>query len=354
MNLKILFISHNFSPFIGGIEVISQILAGAFTRDGHEVHLLTWSKDKSGKAYPYKVIRNPGTLTLLKEHKWADMVFENNPCLRLSWPAIFFRKPSVVTLQTWVSRVDGSISFKDRLKLKWLKRADQVISCSKAIQKGCFPESIVIHNPYQEDLFKVIPSIKRDKDFVFLGRMVSDKGADLAIKAFQKIANNHQESGELKLTMVGDGPEKRKLKDLVSRLNLNDKVTFTGSLVGEKLVKCLNQHKYLLVPSIWEEPFGIVALEGMACGCLPITSNGGGLPEATGEAGLIFNKGELESLVKCIQKVINRAELKGELLSKAESHLSEHNSSGVARKYLDVIKMTYRKKKLSTVQQISV
>lgn len=354
MALKILFISHNFTPFIGGIEVISQMLAEAFTRDGHEVHLLTWSKDKSGKTFPYEVIRNPNILTLFREHSWADMVFENNPCLRLSWPAILFKKPLVVTLQTWVSRVNGKISFKDKLKLKWLKRADQVISCSKAIQLGCFPESIVIHNPYQEDLFRVIPSIKRNKDFVFLGRMVSDKGAELAIRAFYEINKSDLNDPNLSLTMVGGGPERKNLQNLVKQLNLQDKVTFTGCLVGEELVNCLNQHKFLLIPSIWEEPFGIVALEGMASGCLPIASDGGGLPEATGEVGLIFKRGDLDDLVNCMQKVINQDGLKEKLLKKAQSHLANHNSSGISSKYLGVIKMTYKKKSFSNPQKVSV
>ena len=354
MKLKILFISHNFSPVIGGIEVISQVLANAFTKEGHKVHLLTWSKDNSGKTFPYEVVRNPNVITLLREHRWADVVFENNPCLRLSWPRLFFRKPSIISLQTWVSRINGTISIKDKIKLKWLNKANKVISCSTAIRNRCFPESVVIQNPYQEDLFHVDSAILRDKEFIFLGRMVSDKGAELAIRAFHKVCTNDKNSSDLRLTMVGDGPERKYLEEIVHKLQLDKNVKFTGSLCGDQLVKCLNQHRFLLVPSVWEEPFGVVVLEGMACGCVPIVSDGGGLPEAIGNAGLIFKRGDLDQLYDCMQKVIRNNSLQQHYRSQAETHLALHKSSIIAQKYMEVIEYTFKNYELSNFREISV
>ncbi len=354
MELKILFISHNFSPFIGGIEVISEVLANSFVRKGHKVHLLTWSKDNSGKTYPYKVIRDPNVITLFKEHRWADVVFENNPCLRLSWPRLFFRKPSVISLQTWVSRINGSISLKDKIKLKWLKKANKVISCSTAIRNRCFPESVVIQNPYRENIFHIKPEISRDKEFIFLGRMVSDKGAELAIKAFSKFFHDKKNSPDLKLTMVGDGPERKYLEKLVDNFKLNNSVKFTGPLCGEQLVSCLNEHKFLLVPSVWEEPFGVVVLEGMACGCIPIVSDGGGLPEAIGNGGLIFKRGNLDHLYDCMQNVIGNRLLQEQYRSQAENHLMRHRSSIIAQKYIEVIEYTFKNYQLTNFQEISI
>src|SRR4051812_33559136 len=109
MPLKILFLSHKFYPDIGGIEINSEILAYAFSEAGHDVHLLTWSTDSTTKVFPFVVMRNPGKRALFQEHAWADIVFENNPCLRLAWPALLFGRPSVIALNTWVSRSDGKI-----------------------------------------------------------------------------------------------------------------------------------------------------------------------------------------------------------------------------------------------------
>ena len=342
MALKILLLSHNFYPFLGGIEVISDALATNFTKEGHEVHLVTWTTEKSKKSFPFKVLRKPDLLTLFREHFWADVVFENNPCLRLSWPAIFFNTPTIVSLQTWICKKKAKRSVIERIKLLWLRRAKKVIACSNPVKDKCWPASIVIGNPYQEKLFKKMENITRDRDFVFVGRMVSDKGAELAIRALGII--NGQINGEIrplqkiKMTMVGDGSEKRNLQKLSSELSLNSQIEFTGPLEGEALVTCLNRHRFIVVPSLWEEPFGIVVLEGLACGCFPIVSNGGGLPEAVGRSGLLFRRGDVNELVECMRKVINSPEIIKEYVEEGKQHLTFHRSEKVANDYLEEIK----------------
>lgn len=181
--MKILFLSHNFYPFIGGIEVISEILANTFTRAGHDVHVITWTEGRSDKHFSFKVSRNPGILSILKAHAWADLVFENNPCLRLAWPGIFFRRPSVIALHTWIARANGKTGIQDRIKRNWLKRAHKVIAVSNALRNSCWPSATVLGNPYRANEFRILSGIPRTKVFVFLGRLVSDKGADMAIKA---------------------------------------------------------------------------------------------------------------------------------------------------------------------------
>ncbi|MCH4822763.1 glycosyltransferase family 4 protein [Gramella lutea] len=356
MLLKILLISHNFSPFVGGIESISKVFAQHFTNKGHKVHLLTWTRDSRNDTenYPYKVVRDPGIKTLFKEHNWADFVFENNPSIRLSWPAIFYRKPSIISLQTWVAQINGKMEIQDKLKLKWLKRADKVVACSTAIRKKCFSEAMVIPNPYQENNFQVKPSIIRNKEFVFLGRMVSDKGARLAIEAFHKVVQNLLGTSGLRLTMIGEGPEKTKLENLALELKLENSVKFKGCLQGEALVDELNQHRFILVPSLWEEPFGIVALEGMACGCVPVVSDGGGLPDAIGKGGLTFRRGDVAELASCMLRILQDEQLEKELRARAAEHLSRHKTSVIAQRYLQLIENICQKKGLSNIQKVSI
>ena len=341
MPLKILLLSHTFYPKIGGIEGNSELLAEAFSDEGHQVRLLTWPLDVTGRVFPYAVVRNPGIRKLIREYSWADVVFENNPCLRLSWPNLFFARPSVIALNTWIARPDGSVGIQDKLKKIWLKRANKVISVSSAIQMRCWPKGTVIGNPYRADRFRRIPTISRNCDFIFLGRLVSDKGADQTIHALYhllKIAQaEKQDVKSLSLTIVGDGPERENLRRLVTGLNLEKHVHFTGSLQGEELVICLNRHRFLLVPSLWEEPFGNVVLEAMACGCVPIVSDGGGLPEAVGDAGLTFARGNVNALVKCIQGVYNDPAKKLQLLNAAKTHLVKHDPALVSKRYLEVI-----------------
>src|SRR5690606_36644541 len=178
------------------------------------------------------------------------------------------------------------------------KRASKVIVVSNALRQKCAANALVIENPYRTGEFKILENIKRENDFVFLGRFVSDKGAHLAILAIQKLISLGYNTN---LTIIGDGPEMENLKQMVNQGGLNKNVIFTGILKGMALVKMLNQYKYILVPSVWEEPFGLVALEGMACGCIPIVSDSGGLPDSVGKAGIVFERGNLNSLVNCIQ-----------------------------------------------------
>lgn len=337
MPLKILFLSHKFYPDIGGIETTSETLAIAFSEAGHQVRVLTWSASEKENRFPFDIIRQPGTSALFQQHRWADIIFENNPAVQLAWPGIFFRRPSVVALHTWISKPNGEVGWKEKLKIQWLRHAKSVIAVSDALRKRIWPAAIVIGNAYKQDVFKRLTDVQKTLDFVFLGRLVSDKGADLAIQAFYKILS--ADTGKkYQLTIIGDGPELNSLKKMVSESEIENNVIFTGNLLGRELVDCLNKHRYLLVPSVWEEPFGIVALEGMACGCIPIVSDGGGLPDAVGDAGITFRRGDVNDLVKKIQDLMNNKELELQLLNLAESHLTAHQVDVVSQKYLEVIK----------------
>lgn len=330
--------SHKFYPDIGGIEVNSKIFAEAFYEAGHEIRLLTWTKERGDKQFPFVIIRNPNFFNIWRNHLWAEVVLENNPSLKLSWPVIVLKKPHVTALCTWINRVDGSIAWQDKLKRWWLKKCSVVIAVSDAIRKKCYPEAIVISNPYNDNLFRIMPDIKKDRDFVFLGRLVSDKGVDIAIRALSRIwAERKELVSNAAFTIIGDGPEKRSLESLVKQFGIESRVSFVGPLKGEELVRCLNRHKFIIVPSVWEEPFGNVALEGMGCGCVPIVSDGGGLPTAVGDAGLTFTRGSVEALVEAIVKVTSDINLQIELQANAKEHLELHRPEVIAGKYLDVM-----------------
>ncbi|WP_369765677.1 glycosyltransferase family 4 protein [Flavobacterium sp. WC2429] len=347
--MKILFLSHKFYPEIGGIEVNSEILANQFVALGAEVHLLTWSEYVGEKIFPFKVIRNPDLSTLLKEHRWADVVFENNPSLKLSWPLLFFRKPHVVAIRTWISRMDGNLAFPDKIKLLWLKKASAVIAVSEEVRILSFAKAIVIGNPYRSSLFKITNTNQRTKDFVFLGRLVSDKGADLAVALLKKLhetAGDFKRYKELSLTIIGDGPEKERLIQLVKANNLSNYVHFTGMLQGDTLTSCLNEHKYLLAPSRWKEPFGNIALEGMACGCLPFVSDGGGLIDAVGNAGVVFERNNIDSFYEQVRELLESPEKETLLRLNSSGHLLKHQPEYVAQLYYDLIFKAYNSKSI--------
>lgn len=332
--MKIIILSTSFLPFVGGIEVVSDFIAKALAADGNEVCVITWTKEDSLENYNYKILRNPSMLALLKKYAWANVVIENNPSLKLSWPNIIFRKPLLVVLHTWLYKEGKSSVWNAKLKKIWISHANQILAVSEALKNKCATNAEVIENPFRAEIFKMYNGVSRDLDFVFLGRLVSDKGIDLAIRAIKEL---HNKKKYFKLTIIGIGEEEVKLKQLVDELGILKYVDFKGQVLGEELARLLNQHKFILVPSRWEEPFGMVAIEAMACGCIPIVSQSGGLPEAVGNAGLIFQKNNLNDLVATMEKITTNETMQQNLINRRNTHLKKYHSDRVAKKYISYV-----------------
>jgi glycosyltransferase involved in cell wall biosynthesis len=337
--MKILFFSHTFYPVIGGIESISQMLALNF-HDRQDISILVVTRTKEiGKLqFPFQVIRDPSLRTLLGLIKWCDIVFENNPCLGMSWPNFLIRKPKVVGLHTWLVQPGKKIKIYQWVKKIALNDYNSVIACSNKIRSLTFNKAQIINNAYDSKLYNQSTAIKT-KDFVFLGRLVSDKGADMCIDLINNLNQNHHKS--YTLTIIGDGPEMEKLKNKVLELNLYKQVSLLGFLPPASIQLELRQHHFLLVPSRWEEPFGIVVLEGMGCGCIPIVSDGGGLPDAVGNAGVIFKRNSIIDLVTKTTELLNNKNLQKQIRENMETHLENHTVENVAQRYYDIIVNSY-------------
>jgi glycosyltransferase involved in cell wall biosynthesis len=328
--LNILFTSHKFFPDVGGIEVNSEILAGYFHSCGHSVRVVTQTAEISERQFDYLVFRRPSLFKLLELYRWADIVYQNNIELGVLWPILFMRRPFVVSVRTWLRASNGKRRSVDLLK-KWvLSRANAVIAISEAIRRDSFRRAIVIGNPYRSSLFRIRTDINRQNSVVFVGRLVSDKGADLLISAFSKLRIK-----DTSLSLIGSGPEEASLHKAAEDLGIQ--VKFTGALVGDSLVRELNRHTILVVPSLWDEPFGNVALEGMACGCAVLGSNGGGLVDAIGSAGLLFERGNVLDLTYKLNELLCNPALVTLLQAKAQIHLANHREEVVSKRYLDVL-----------------
>lgn len=328
--MKILFTSHRFHPDIGGIEVNSEILARYFVSRGHELRLVTQSPGHGPEGFPFPVIRRPGARELICLHLWADVVYQNNIELGTLWPGMMVNRPTVVSVRTWIRGGDNRVRWIDRLKKQMLRRASAVIAISEAIRRDSFREAIVIGNPYRSGLFRVMPEIPHENSIVFLGRFVSDKGAGLLIRAFAEVKGVSKG-----LTLIGAGPEEASLKRLAHELGVD--VRFIGPLTGEDLVRELNRHEILVVPSLWAEPFGNVALEGLACGCVVVGSNDGGLPDAIGPAGLLFERGNVADLVTQLRRLLTDPRLRQTLREKAAGHLDVRREEVVCSEYLRIL-----------------
>jgi glycosyltransferase involved in cell wall biosynthesis len=344
--MKILFTSNRFFPDIGGIESSSEILAGFLVSKGCGVVLATQTPGRHDlRDFPYAILRRARASVLRQAYRNADMVYQNNIELGSLWQGAGLRKSLVISIQTWLRGFDGRRRPVDLLKKFVLRRANAVVCVSDALRRDTFPQALVVPNPYDDRLFRKLPGVARDSAVVFLGRLVSDKGADLLVEAFGRLAADRELQDACarmgvvwRLTVVGSGDEGNALKTMVGNKRLSDRVEFCGALAGEELVSILNRHRVIAIPSRWREPFGMVALEGMACGCVPIGSDGGGLPEAIGQAGLTFQRGSIEGLVEGLKRLFLEPNLLDDLGGRAAAHLSRHRVDVICSRYLEILR----------------
>jgi glycosyltransferase involved in cell wall biosynthesis len=333
--MKILIYSPSFYPNVGGLETIISTLALEFIYLGHEVKLISQTLDPESKEFPFEVIRQPKNREILELTRWCDVYFQGCVSLKGLWPLFFVPRPLVISHHTWYCRVDGKLSWQDHLK-KFVTRFATNISVSHEIANALPIPSTIIPNSYREDVFSEIPDIPRNKELVFLGRLVSDKGANLLLDA---LAQLKLKGLTPQLTIIGSGPDEIKLRQQVQDLEIADQVIFAGVKLNDELAQLLNAHKIMVVPSIWKEPFGIVALEGIACGCVVVGSEGGGLKDAIASCGVTFPNGDVHALTETLQDLLQNPEKLAYYRANAPDHLVRHQKTAIAKSYLEVIEM---------------
>jgi glycogen(starch) synthase len=331
--MKLLVYSPAFLPQVGGLELNVAQFAAEMGRLGCEVVVVTRTAESGEDGeLPYPVVRQPGPRELLRWTRWCDLYYQANVSLQGLWPLLLVRRPWAVSHHSWYRQGDGRIAWRDRLKRFLLRFAVSSISVSQGIAADLGSPSVVIPNPYRDHLFRILPDVERSRDLVFLGRLVSDKGVDVLLAALCHLAERGLRPG---LTVIGDGPEAPRLREQAARLGLLGQVEFLGTRTGEELVRLLNRHRILVVPSRYDEPFGIVALEGIACGCAVVASRGGGLPEAVGPCGRTFANGNAEDLAAILAELLADPARQAALQAGAPRHLAEHASRRIAGLYFD-------------------
>jgi glycogen synthase len=332
--MKILFSSYAYAPGIGGIETVSALLAGEFVAAGHEVILITETPATALHSDPFEVVRNPSLARLWELLRWGDVVVQNNISLRHLIPALLLRKPVTLVHQTWIRNIAGGIGWNDRIKRALLPRVKNV-AISQAIARDTNMAAEVIGNPYDDRIFKIIPRRARDGELLFVGRLVSDKGVDVLLRGLGILK---QKNVSACLTIIGCGPEETNLRSLVCELGLDQAVTFAGEKVGPELAEVMNRHQIIVIPSRWPEPFGIVALEGIACGCIAVGSEEGGLSEAIGNCGMTFRNGDSEGLADRLRDLLSDSQVREKFRAAAPAHLERFRAQNVAQRYLALLR----------------
>ena len=341
--MKVLLYSHAFHPSLGGVETVSLALAQGFLANGVECKVVTQSPaDTSEKAiFPFDVVRQPGRQQARDLVRWADVVLFNGASLALQPWVILERKPFVwvhVGYQAacidglgWVDNAPAPITplpsirfhahrsglafgLKEGLKLM-LRRAvatfvvDRNVAITHWMDKAMpLPRQVHIYNPFPIEQFRGADNPSPEFDFFYMGRMVQEKGVDILLRAFAEV-HRRRPGSKARLLLIGDGGARPDMERLVTEFGLSGAVVFAGRRSGPALVEWTSKGRIGVIPSVWYEPMGGVAVELMAAGKSLIVSDAGGLAECVSDAGLVFPNGDHIALADRMLKLLDDPEL---------------------------------------------
>lgn len=187
-------------------------------------------------------------------------------------------------------------------------------------QRGIDPSRIhLVANPGPFSLCAPPPRpIDAVERFLFVGRLVANKGASVAIEALARTA------APVRLVIVGEGPQKPDLEKLASDLGVADRVDFEGWCPPAQVISHLDSATALLVPSLWPEPFGLVVLEAFSRRCAVIASDTGGLSDLVrhGISGFLVPPGDSHTLARSMANILDQPALRSALVETAALDLT--------------------------------
>jgi glycogen(starch) synthase len=332
--MRILFWSETFWPRVGGVENLAARLLPALRSNGHEFVVVTWENIRAADELSYQgiptyrfpffsggrqgsldpLLENRRQVSELKKRFAPDLVhinsygqsvlFHINTCG--AHPA-----PVLITLhQPLPNEPVGRESLLGNL----LRTSDWITACSASVlthTRQLLPEitprSSVIYNGLTAPTFNPQPIPFDPPRLLCLGRLVAEKGFDLALAAFATVLHRFPNA---RLVIGGDGPEREKLHQQAIALGLVDSVEFAGRIPPEKVSHFIDTATLVLIPSRLEG-FGLVALEAAFMGRPVVAARVGGLPEVVAheQTGLLVEGNQSSGVAQAIVRLLEHPEL---------------------------------------------
>jgi len=232
--------------------------------------------------------------------------------------------------------------------IRWLyPKATRIIAISNGVKDsllsfGVCPSRIkVIHNPQPLQVFHELAaessSVQMEQDariLVTVGRLVDLKDHVTLINAFAKV----REDIDVRLYIIGDGPNRKKLERLGQTLGLADDIRFLG---WQRNPFALLKQADAFVLSSRFEGFGNVIVEAMACGLPVISTDCPSGPHEIlegGETGVLVPVGDVDALAQAITAMLSNRQKLAEYAQKSKSRVKDFDVSRVASEYLEFLK----------------
>jgi len=220
-----------------------------------------------------------------------------------------------------------------------LRRADAIIAVSYFLKKtlisnGFNPRKIqVVYNPVIVNDQKEIEA-ENSPHILYVGRLDIKKGVEFLLRAMQQVC---VKLGQVKLSIVGDGPDEEHFRLLAKSLHIDHCVEFLGRVSDGRLKRLYNSCRVVVVPSIWPEPFGRVIAEAVMHHRPVVASNVGGIPELINPTTrVLVPPGNITALAEAItSSITNRVAIEPEPLI-----YQKFSPDRIAAHVLDIVKTT--------------
>lgn len=278
----------------GASELIAGQLASGLTDRGHEVQLFAAAESsaavracisfpEAARAESFDQREFIHVVRALRAITDCDVV--HNHCVVAGPPlAGFCDRPFVTTLH-YLSPMVRAFP------------GERYIAVSES-QRQALPDLNVIGAvPNGVDLANFPLSLAHDDYLLFLGRFHPNKGADCAIAAAQRLGR--------RLIIAAPAPpdDQQEWFDAIIRPQLRDKIEWIGPVEGTAKADLLGRAAATLVPIRWDEPFGLVMIESMACGTPPIAFRRGAAPEIIDDGVSGYLVDDLDGMIARIDQL---------------------------------------------------
>lgn len=358
------------------METVTECMAELFNKKGHECIVVTPVPWNEKDTYSFKVHRAPGILAKIRLTLWSDLVISKGSSLPILIYAKMLLKPfvwihsgyqaSCIDGLGWVDGEPAPMKPVESIKFYYKKRgffyafyeafklyirrfaSNHLVTMNVAVSdwvamRQPFKKQIRIYNPFPIYRFMDYNYTGPiNYDFVYLGRLVSEKGLPTLINAFNQV-QQIDEYANTKLLIIGDGDWKNKLENMARGTIRPGNIYFAGRKTGEELTNLIYQSHIAIVPSEWEEPMGGVALELLASGRAVIISEKGGLAECVGEAGLVFPNGDAGALASRMLELLSNKESLESKKAKSREQIVKFNPEIFVDQYIDLFNNILKK-----------
>ena len=314
----------------GGIERVVDMLVRGLVTQGHEVFLVAHRESKTaGTLIPYPgtdsrrwrdVWRNTMTVTRTALKVQPDIVHSFGRIAYLA-PLLPFSLPKLMTYQREVT--PRSVWLGHRLSrgtLHFCAISDWMMQETRHLATWHR-----VFNGVPMATYDFVPAVPAEAPLVFLGRIEHIKGTHLAIDIARR-------SGR-RLIIAGNIPEAHRdyfAREVAPHLD-DDRVHYIGPVDDVQKNQLLGSAAAFLMPILWEEPFGIVMAEALACATPVLGLRRGSVPEvvADGITGYVCDSAEALAARVAVLALIDRAACR----ARAEQLFSD---DAIVEAYLDV------------------